>query len=241
MFRLVRRRPLTAAFVTVLIAAGGFAVAAPAGAACVVMGLAPLSLLPDGSLADAGLSSVEREAALSDRQQAITRIAATFGAPRARPVIVHVSRPDALWPFTFNSFGSTSFVPGRACIVIGPDGRGVDVLAHELVHAEVFDRVGWWRRLTAVPTWFDEGSGMQVDYRAAFDLPKAQSAATTAAIQSSDTTKKFFGVPPQQLMQHYSHSKVQVAAWLNRVGQKTFYDRLAALHYGKPFEQVWNE
>ena len=30
------------------------------------------------------------------------------------------------------------------CIFIGPKGRNADVVAHELVHAEVFERVSLW-------------------------------------------------------------------------------------------------
>ncbi len=241
MFRLVRRRPLLYAFVTVVIAAAALVVARPASAACAFIDLAPLSPLPDGSLSDAGLSPAERQGVLADHRKAVSRIASTFGPPRARPIIVHLSRADALWPFTFNSFGSATFVPGRAFVIIGPDERGVDVLAHELVHAEIFDRVGWWRRLTVVPTWFDEGAGMQVDNRAAFDLPRTERPGMTSAVRPRDTAAKFFNVPPHQLMRHYAWSKVQVAEWLTRVGNDQFYDRLAELHRGKPFKQMWGD
>jgi len=51
-------------------------------------------------------------------------------------------------------------------IVVSPEYLNVDILAHELTHAEVHARVftgRLWDWLS-IPTWFDEGIALQNDY-----------------------------------------------------------------------------
>jgi len=57
------------------------------------------------------------------------------------------------------------YTPFRAIMVIGPDGINLDVLSHEMCHTELYHRLGWWRKEMRIPTWFDEGLAMQLDYR----------------------------------------------------------------------------
>ncbi len=52
--------------------------------------------------------------------------------------------------------------------VFGPRGWNADVIAHELAHAELKARLGYWRYSRAIPKWFDEGAGMHVDERPRF-------------------------------------------------------------------------
>jgi hypothetical protein len=197
----------------------------------------PLERLPDGTLADAGLSGADRLAVVEERAEALRRISGTFGAARAHPIVVHISKLDALWPFSYNNFGSTDFLPGRTCIVLGPDGRNVDVYAHELLHAEMADRVGFWTRWRQIPVWFDEGAAMQVDYRSAFDWEGRGN----YPIQEKITSASFFAVPPDQITEHYTQAKQTVAVWLNRTGRKNFYSRLSQLQHGKNFKQIWTD
>ena len=215
-------------------AVAGACLMQPGAAACAVMDAMPLQRLPDGSLADAALTPGERRSAVADHVAARRRIARMFGPARAAPIIVHLRDTVALWPLSYNSFGSTDVRPGRTCVVLGPDGRNVDVMAHELMHAELVDRVGFWRRRLEIPVWFDEGVGMQVDARTAFGRPK-----TKGDIRSKVTARAFFHVPPDELTGHYALAKRAVADWLDRQGRNNLYARLAAIRAGEDFDQVW--
>lgn len=225
----------------VLLAPVGLAVARPHSAACAVLGAMPLEHLPDGTLADAGLSGAERRAVIEQRAEALRRIAATFGPARAHPIVVHISKPGAMQPFHYNSFGSTDFLPGRTCIVLGPDGRNVDVYAHELFHAEIAHRAGFWQRWRQMPVWFDEGMAMQVDYRSDFVLPQRVTNAGGHPIWEKATAASFFAVPPDQLTRNYAQARQVIAAWLDRTGRKNFYSRLSEMRRGKNFDEIWAE
>ena len=59
----------------------------------------------------------------------------------------------------------THYRPTAAISVFGPAGQTVDVLAHELAHAELLQRVGYFTMEFCVPAWFDEGLAVQFDER----------------------------------------------------------------------------
>ena len=106
------------------------------------------------------------------------RIQQTFGTLQSKPLVVFFNEPDTFWPFKPNEYGSINFIGSRVCVIVGSKGQNIDVIAHELMHAEIADRVGYWRRFTQLPVWFDEGLAMQVDYRAAYTLPVSDSKPT---------------------------------------------------------------
>lgn len=232
------RRAIAGLATLSLVVVAGFAIMRPGQAACAILPAMPLDRLADGSLADAGLSAADRHAVVEDRVAALRRIEATFGTPRATPVIVHLGTATALWPLPYNSFGSTDFLPGRTCVVLGPDGRNVDVMAHEMMHAEIADRVGFWRRWAQIPVWFDEGIAMQVDTRDAFDRPRDRAAAARGSIRKKDTAARFFVASPDQLTEHYALAKHEAARWLDRVGRANLYVRLSRIADGEDFERV---
>ncbi|MGC1440713.1 MAG: hypothetical protein WA888_08900, partial [Burkholderiaceae bacterium] len=92
----------------------------------------------------------------SDQQIALladarTRITETFGAPVSTPQVFFFNSSDSLWQLRQNSYGSTTFLGYKTCVSIGPKGQNVDVVAHELMHAEIEHRVGFWTRTMKLP------------------------------------------------------------------------------------------
>ena len=96
--------------------------------------------------------------------------------------------------------------------VIGPKGQNVDVIAHEIAHAEIRTRVGLLARDFRLPTWFDEGLAMQLDHRepfasmADFDLTQG---VTVPRLAEIGTPKRFF-VPGYQGTVHYTLARCVV-------------------------------
>lgn len=163
------------------------------------------------------------------------RISGLFGAPQANPIIVFWSQADFVAKLGLNDYASIHMLGTRACIFLGPKGRSVDVVAHELVHAEVFDRVGLWVRMTQVPVWFDEGLAMQVDYRGKYSLPDGT---RSEHIRSMSSPASFFVGNDEELTRNYAAAKTEPAYWVSSVGSKEVYARLARLRAGEPFLKV---
>ncbi len=215
----------------------GLGVGMPEAAACALVDVSGLQPGADGILVEPG-QSAQAQAEFADLLAgARARIGQTFGPPRARPIVVLRDSERAFGVLPLNAYGSTSFVGSRACVVIGPRGRNLDVIAHELMHAELFERVGSWRRFTSVPTWFDEGLAMQVDHRPAYDLPPD---ADTAFARGLRTERDFFASASTdaQLTQRYAAAKAEVGRSLAAVGPSGVYARLERLRQGERFSDV---
>jgi hypothetical protein len=84
------------------------------------------------------------------------------------------SSPKYIYCYSDNDFkryGSPIPLPALthiklgACIVLSNQGVDLDIIAHELSHAEFYERIGFYNWLFKIPRWFDEGLAMQNDYR----------------------------------------------------------------------------
>ena len=234
----MRKRTVVIACGSILcLGVGTLAVAMPGVAACALLAAPSFAPLDDGTL-------VERQSAVQDRADisgllaaARERIATTFGSLRATPLVAFVHSADAFWPLQLNANASTTFVGSRACIIVGPKGRSVDVLAHELMHAELAERVGYWRRMMEIPTWFDEGIAMQVDFRQRYDLP-AWRTAQTGDVRKLATASLFYQGDDVERAQHYAAAKYEVARWLSAAGAPSLYLRLESIRNGEAFDAV---
>lgn len=72
------------------------------------------------------------------------RLSDLLGTVVSNPHVFYLQKKGQIWPFVFNSYGSTHFLPWKTCVTIGENGRNIDVVAHELMHAEIASRVGYF-------------------------------------------------------------------------------------------------
>ncbi|MDY0037377.1 MAG: hypothetical protein RBS05_15815, partial [Zoogloea oleivorans] len=136
--------------------------------------------------------------------------------------------------------GSTQFIGSRACVMVGPKGQSVDVVAHELMHAEIHHRVGYLKRFLQLPTWFDEGVAMQVDYRTRYSL-SPQDSQTADYVRGLTTFSSFFKGDEQAVVRNYASAKQVVASWLSKVGTTSLYAHLQRLKNGESFAEIVTE
>ena len=236
--RIGLRRLIAACCGALGIGVGTLAFAVPGATACAFVHARGFEALPDGTLVEPGASAQERAGFSALLSIARARIGSTFGAPRAAPIIVFLQDARSFWPLALNAHGSTNFVGTRACVMVGPKGRNADVVAHELMHAELFERVGARRRFTEIPVWFDEGVAMQVDFRPRYDLP-ASEAVDTAYVRQLQSARSFFGADEHRLVRNYVAAKVEVAHGLAGIDAQSLYGRLDRIRDGEPFDTAF--
>ena len=94
-----------------------------------------------------------------------SRVNDTFGNMISNPKVVIVTNNNEAADFGSNAYGKALLTPLGQCIIFGPKGQNIDVIAHEYTHAEVHYRVGWLNHLLDVPIWFNEGVALLVDFR----------------------------------------------------------------------------
>lgn len=218
-----------------LLATGAGLLLVPGTGALVFCAALPLSdyvQLPDGSWVSPLRSTAERSALSELTVAARARIAQTYGPHRADPRIVFFEPGRLTAALGLNTTGSTSFVPGGACVLIGPAGRNVDVVAHELMHAEILDRAGYWARLWQLPVWLDEGLAMQVDQREHYAWSAQPQAGGSAFVRQLDSARQFFSADADQLTRNYAAARQETCDWLQQQPDGV-YPLLLQLREGK--------
>ena len=121
--------------------------------------------------------------------------------------------------------------------MVGPSGQNLDVVAHELMHAEIAERVGWWGRFTQLPVWFDEGLAMQVDLRPRYVLAGGADS-ETKRVRALGSARDFFQADDARLTWNYAAAKTEAALWVAAVGGDAVYGQLERIRQGKSFEAV---
>lgn len=214
----------------------GYAIANPGAAVCATSNVMPLSRLADGTLVESRSLDLDQQAAVQHLLSgAKGRIGEIFGEPQSAPTVVFFNSSESFWPFRLNEYGSTQVIGAKTCVLIGPKGRNIDVVAHELMHAEIADRVGILARFTDLPTWFDEGLAMQVDFRPEYSGAGRVNLKSVRALTSAN---EFFVPVPSQLTSNYAAAKAEAALWTKRVGRSSVYAQLERLRRGESFESV---
>lgn len=177
-------------------------------------------------------SEIQKKELLRLIQEAKNRINKKFGSYSALPIIISSQNKSKPRPYSNNSYGSTDFTLNKAYIVLGKNGHNLDVVSHELIHAELFQRVGYFNRWLEIPVWFDEGAAMQVDFRKKYMITPENK----ESIKKLKTGRQFFA---GNLTAHYSLAKYEVETWLKSYGNEAFYKLLNEVKNEKTFEESY--
>ncbi len=134
--------------------------------------------------------------------------------------------------------GATYSLPWGQYIPIAPNGNDINVMAHELVHAEVYHRLGFIKSLRSLPVWFNEGVAMQVDYRQEKAWTYIMEGHELPSVSSLETTQQFFS---GDRALNYAAAKVEVSAWLSSPSYSNLYDFIAEIRSGKDFYELYGD
>jgi hypothetical protein len=188
----------------------------------------------------------------ADRRQKLLTLHADAQKRLGRLYPAMISAPVIIAGYTDNSvsrYGMGTGGTGRAyCtpietfIVLGPNGLNVDVMAHEMAHAELAARLGgnWALARANVPVWFDEGLALQVD-----DRPKYNEDAWQRLTGNGRTEPSLAeiadrpGFSTGNVTINYATSKREVTRWLTAVGRAGFSDLLTQLAQGIDFTDAY--
>jgi hypothetical protein len=174
--------------------------------------------------------------------QANKRIALFWGEKISDPKIIYCAN-DA----DFSKYSSAPLAPAithcklGVCIVISNDGVNMDIIAHEISHAEFYTRVGFYKWTFVIPSWFKHGLAMQNDYRDYYseDTLQVRSANFTKMpdIKSFKKDDAFYSGTHDQVMLNYMTAKHEIKKWYTK--QKL--DKLIKdLNSGKSFDEAYS-
>ncbi|MFV1968973.1 MAG: hypothetical protein ACC628_26435 [Pirellulaceae bacterium] len=162
------------------------------------------------------------EAEFANRhQRAKARVEHLFGGYSNDATIIVAADATSSMRYSPNEHATIHTSPFGAYVVLGPEGFvSVDVIAHELAHAEHFRRVGYFRWL-ATPAWFREGLAMQVDQRSEYSSAWLDRAAASGkAIPSVIELSTYAEFSRGDLTVNYAAARREVAQILSRLGPR---------------------
>lgn len=161
------------------------------------------------------------------------RVVNTFGDTVASPTIIITATAQESNKFFSSETASSHFSPFNNCLVLGPKGQNADVFAHELVHSEIYARLGWLTQVLEMPRWFEEGVSLLVDLREPF-LPENISLEQTEieAVKSLFYGHQFYS---ENAFTNYQAARLAV----DSIDKDEFYINLERIKRGQDFDDVF--
>ena len=128
---------------------------------------------------------------------------------------------------------ATIFFPTKKnYISVSNEYFNIDILAHEITHAELHTRLSV-KALQNIPTWFDEGIALQNDYREQYSetqwIAQTDNGKNIVDVKDMDTPSEFYAGTAQDRRFRYLNAKHEVSEWLkvhHKQGLLTFLDEL---------------
>jgi hypothetical protein len=163
------------------------------------------------------------------------RVNDTFGATITSPTIILTENKQESRKFFASETATPHVSPFGTCLVVGPKGQNVDVIAHEFVNAEIYTRLGWVNWVLEMPRWFEEGVSLLVDLREPF-LPE-NIFLEESEIEAVKTI--FYGhhFYTENAFTNYQAARLAV----DSVNKGEFYANLERIKQGHEFDDVFGK
>ena len=127
-------------------------------------------------------------------------------------------------------------------ICVSDEYLELDILAHEITHAELHARLSAEAQKT-IPTWFDEGLAMQNDYRERYSeaqwTQQTNNGENAVALEDMDTPSEFYAGEAEDRRFRYLNAKHELDVWMTSHGQKGLLKLLEKLNDGADFNTAY--
>ena len=109
-------------------------------------------------------------------------------------------------------------------ICISDEYLELDILAHEITHAELHTRLSAEAQ-KRIPTWFDEGIALQNDYREKYSeaqwITQTDNGKNAVALEDMDTPSEFYAGEAEDRRFRYLNAKHELDVWMISHGQQS--------------------
>lgn len=185
------------------------------------------------------MSPSQRQGFLRTLDLAKSRVSSFFGGIEGAPKVFACSTEEC-----FVSHGGVTAkgkAYGDSMVLLSPRGLGVVMIAHELSHIELHNRVGVFRSWREIPVWFDEGLAVLVS-----EDPRYTESAWLQATDNGRNAPELkaigkatpFGDDNWQLS--YGTSRRAVGEWYLHAGRAGLAHLITEVKNGKDFDSVFN-
>ena len=135
-----------------------------------------------------------------------------------------------------------SFPSEKRYICISDEYLELDILAHEITHAELRARLSV-KAQKRIPTWFDEGIALQNDYRERYSeelwIAQTDNGKNTVALEEMDTPSEFYAGEAEDRRFRYLNAKHELSGWMAVHGQQGLLKLLEQINDGVDFNTAY--
>ena len=135
-----------------------------------------------------------------------------------------------------------SFPSEKHYICISDEYLELDILAHEITHAELHTRLSA-KAQKRIPTWFDEGIALQNDYREKYSeaqwITQTDNGKNAVALEDMDTPSEFYAGEAKDRRFRYLNAKHELDVWMTSHGQQGLLELLDRLNGGADFTTAY--
>ena len=138
----------------------------------------------------------------------------------------------------------TCYFPAKKhYISVSDEYFNVDILAHELTHAELHTRLSESAQ-KKIPTWFDEGIALQNDYREQYSfetwVKQTDNGSHTVDLEDMDEASKFYAGTVEDRRFRYLNAKHEVDGWMETHKRQGLMELIDKLNNGEAFLIAYN-
>lgn len=174
------------------------------------------------------------------------RVTEFFGELQSTPTIIICDDPAVIKKLG-GDHDTMTIVFFRAFnyIAISSDYLNVDIVAHEMTHAEVHTRLykGKISNRALVPIWFDEGVAMQNDNRENYNEDAwaryTNHGEHTIELSAIDTPAKYYAGEVEDRRARFAVSRHELSEWIDRNGIAGLLELLDQVNEGRNFNDVY--
>ncbi|GGM98775.1 hypothetical protein GCM10010967_35830 [Dyadobacter beijingensis] len=159
------------------------------------------------------------------------RVDSFYQGQKSSPKIIICHTPQQYQKYCSSTEGAGCSIGmpwGSAYVVLNAQGMNTDVIAHEMSHIELLERIGWWKTTSDVPQWFNEGLALMLDQRFVRQTDPREryksyryewryytrNGSDLLLLKDISTMRAFFGGDQQHVMTAYMTAGMEVSYWL---------------------------
>ena len=187
--------------------------------------------------------SGDKEQAAALAKEARDRNIGFWGELRSEPVII-ICDDSALLAKLGGDHDtmSTGFPVKQSYISISNEYCNTDILAHEMSHAELFERLNA-KAVKALPVWFNEGVALQNDYRERYSeeswKERTDNGKNAIAPKDMDESAEFYAGTVEDRQLRYINAKHYVSEWLEKHQHQALFELIDSLNSGTAFDEAY--
>lgn len=175
--------------------------------------------------------------------QANLRVGDFWGQQLSEPTFIYcISDGDFKKYSSSPNAPAVTYVKSGATIVLSADALDMDIIAHEISHAELYQRIGFFKFNFSIPSWFKHGLAMQNDYRNYYSedtlRAKTENFKTLPNIKTLTTDNEFYAGTHEEVMLRYMAAKHEIKNWYTKQKLQQF---IIAIRDGQSFDAAYNK